>query len=161
MIETNYLSKYVSIAHNIAPELLFKKTRKAKVVAARNDYWYLLRYACGWSFPRIGEHTGHDHTTVSHGVAKVEVAKRYTPEDTNRLYRAIEEERQNRLTNRRKIAPVDKLLILPLRGVDKVLRVRIQVEEVVKPLTVPPSVMHSSKGALNPGGRRIKSGLER
>lgn len=52
---------------------LIGQTRVAKVVLPRQVAFYIMRHHTTMSFPMIGKFVGdRDHTTVLHGVAKVE-----------------------------------------------------------------------------------------
>ena len=47
--------------------------KSANLVFARHVFWYLARKFNGMSLPEIGRRTGfHDHTSVRHGVQRIE-----------------------------------------------------------------------------------------
>jgi chromosomal replication initiation ATPase DnaA len=63
------LIPYICRVHRIGERELREKSQAGRLVAARWHFWTLLR-AREWSYPRIGRETGHDHTTVIHGVRR-------------------------------------------------------------------------------------------
>jgi chromosomal replication initiator protein len=59
--------------YNITTEDLLKQSRKKEFVGPRQIAMYLARKEIGSSFPTIGDFFGgRDHTTVMHGVEKIE-----------------------------------------------------------------------------------------
>lgn len=62
----------VSQVSGIPIEEMYSRARQPEVCKARHLFWAMLRSE-GWSFPRIGKETGHDHTTVHQGVSNVPV----------------------------------------------------------------------------------------
>jgi hypothetical protein len=58
--------------HNIPPETIVDKTRKAAVVRARQDLFYRAHTDQHMSHSQIGRYMNCDHTTVMHGVKKHE-----------------------------------------------------------------------------------------
>lgn len=64
--------KEVADKHNFSYEEMFMRRRKAALSAARHEAFYRLRYELNLSFPRIGNFFYMDHTSVLHGVQKME-----------------------------------------------------------------------------------------
>lgn len=62
----------VSGYYKIPTEDLLGPRRHKEFVHPRQVMMYLLRYELNFSFPKIGRELGKDHTTVMHGVGKVE-----------------------------------------------------------------------------------------
>jgi chromosomal replication initiator protein len=59
--------------YNITVEDLIKQSRKKEYVKPRQIAMYISRKELASSFPTIGEfYGGRDHTTVMHGVEKIE-----------------------------------------------------------------------------------------
>ena len=59
--------------YNITVEDLIKQSRKKEFVKPRQIAMFVSRKELGSSFPTIGEfYGGRDHTTVMHGVEKIE-----------------------------------------------------------------------------------------
>lgn len=58
----------VAARHNLPTVAILGKRRQRHIVQARWEFWYLLRTELGWSYPRIAEFTGHDHSSVLYGV---------------------------------------------------------------------------------------------
>jgi chromosomal replication initiator protein len=56
----------------LEPDDLASKSRSRPLTTARHIAMYLLRELTGLSLIRIGEHFDRDHTTVMHGIRKVE-----------------------------------------------------------------------------------------
>ena len=56
----------------LEPEDLVSKSRSRPLTTARHVAMYLLRELTGLSLVKIGEHFGRDHTTVLHGIKKIE-----------------------------------------------------------------------------------------
>lgn len=57
--------------HGALVEEVFGQDRRAHVARARHSIWFWLHEDKRWSYPAIGGLSGHDHTTVLAGVAKV------------------------------------------------------------------------------------------
>jgi chromosomal replication initiator protein len=67
------ISMSVAEFYNISVEDLLKQSRRKEYVKPRQIAMYLARKEMGSSFPAIGEFFGgRDHTTVMHGVEKIE-----------------------------------------------------------------------------------------
>jgi len=67
------ISMSVAEFYNISMEDLLKQSRRKEYVKPRQVAMYLARKEMGSSFPAIGEFFGgRDHTTVMHGVEKIE-----------------------------------------------------------------------------------------
>ena len=65
--------KIVSTFFNILPEHLLGERRSKDLVWARQITMYLLRHEMNMSFPKIGkEMNKKDHTTIMHGVSRIE-----------------------------------------------------------------------------------------
>lgn len=62
----------VAREHKISPEAIVDKTRKAKIVRARQDLFYRAHHRAHMSHSQIGRYLNCDHTTVMHGVKKHE-----------------------------------------------------------------------------------------
>jgi len=56
----------------LEPQDLVSKSRSRPLTTARHVAMYLLRELTGLSLIKIGEHFGRDHTTVMHGIKKIE-----------------------------------------------------------------------------------------
>lgn len=50
---------------------IYGRSRRAPIVRARRMVWQRAR-SQGLSLPQIGRTTGHDHTTVLHGLRRIE-----------------------------------------------------------------------------------------
>lgn len=69
------IAESVAVFYSITMEDLLKQSRRKEFVKPRQTAMYLARKELGSSFPAIGEFFGgRDHTTVMHGVEKVEKA---------------------------------------------------------------------------------------
>ncbi len=69
------IAESVANFYSISMEDLLKQSRRKEFVKPRQTAMYLARKELGSSFPSIGEFFGgRDHTTVMHGVEKVEKA---------------------------------------------------------------------------------------
>ena len=69
------IAESVANFYSITMEDLLKQSRRKEYVKPRQTAMYLARKELGSSFPSIGEFFGgRDHTTVMHGVEKVEKA---------------------------------------------------------------------------------------
>lgn len=66
----------VAARHKVPTQAILSKRRPRHIANARWEFWYLLRTELGWSYPRIAAFTGHDHTSVMHGVRRYEAAKK-------------------------------------------------------------------------------------
>lgn len=71
-IET--LSKVIVFAaenYHVSYEDIFKKTRKQDIASSRFLAFFLLNRVYGWSTVRIASHFKMDHSSISHGIYKV------------------------------------------------------------------------------------------
>jgi chromosomal replication initiator protein len=82
--KTDVIIQAVVNYYCIDPELLYKRTRLRRVVAARQMVMYILRERTTLSLDQIGKIFNRDHTTVIHACKMIE--------DRTRLY---EEERED------------------------------------------------------------------
>jgi chromosomal replication initiator protein len=74
-ITLSKIAESVANFYSITMEDLLKQSRRKEYVKPRQTAMYLARKELGSSFPSIGEFFGgRDHTTVMHGVEKVEKA---------------------------------------------------------------------------------------
>lgn len=60
----------VAAEHHVKATDIAGKVRQAPIVAARWEVWRRLR-DLGWSMAEIGRRTGHDHTSVMHGLGRL------------------------------------------------------------------------------------------
>lgn len=58
----------VAEARHVPLERMLHGDRHKTAAAARREFWNVLRDTLGLSYPELGRLTGHDHTTVMHGV---------------------------------------------------------------------------------------------
>jgi Bacterial dnaA protein helix-turn-helix len=63
----------------VDPEEILSPNRKERFVQARQAAWLLLRKRTRLSLPQIGARFGRDHSTVLHGVRKMEAQMRSNP----------------------------------------------------------------------------------
>ncbi len=74
-VSVRKIAECVASFYSITMEDLIKQSRRKEYVKPRQAAMYLTRKELGSSFPSIGEFFGgRDHTTVMHGVEKVEKA---------------------------------------------------------------------------------------
>lgn len=74
-VTLNKIAESVASFYSITVDDLLKQSRRKEFVKPRQTAMYLARKELGSSFPSIGEFFGgRDHTTVMHGVEKVENA---------------------------------------------------------------------------------------
>ncbi len=74
-VTLNKIAESVANFYSITLEDLLKQSRRKEYVKPRQTAMYIARKELGSSFPSIGEFFGgRDHTTVMHGVEKVEKA---------------------------------------------------------------------------------------
>ena len=68
----NYINvlKWVSKKHGIAPAVIQSGLRERRVIEARHELWWLVKFHLGYSFPRIAKLALRDHSTVIHGITK-------------------------------------------------------------------------------------------
>lgn len=57
---------------NITMDEFFSKTRVQRIAHPRQAAFYVARISTHKSLPQIGRHYGKDHTTILHGVRKIE-----------------------------------------------------------------------------------------
>lgn len=62
----------VAINHNLTPEAIVDKSRKAQIVRARQELFYRAHTEQQMSHSQIGRYLKCDHTTVMHGVKQHE-----------------------------------------------------------------------------------------
>jgi hypothetical protein len=62
--------RMVARKHNINPNLIQSDCRKRPLIAARHELWYRVRTELDYSYPRIAQLAGRDHSTVFHGIQK-------------------------------------------------------------------------------------------
>lgn len=75
-----YIISVVSEHFNVTPEDLAGSKRNAKIVTPRQIAMYLCRELTNISLKTIGKHLGkRDHTTVIHGIEKIEKALKTDP----------------------------------------------------------------------------------
>jgi hypothetical protein len=81
----------VSAATKISTIDMISERRTAPIVHARQIAMYLSRLLTSWSFPRIGRAFGYrDHSTVLHGIRKIEAMVEADPAFAARV-KAIQE----------------------------------------------------------------------
>lgn len=70
VIKTPYMEivNEVCKEHDISRELIFSGTRKKNAALVRGIIYDRIRKELGWSYPKIGNIFGKDHTTVLHGI---------------------------------------------------------------------------------------------
>lgn len=68
------IAKEVSEASGVPVTAILGRSKAAENVQARRLVWFIARRE-GMTFPAIARASGHDHTTVQHGV-RVETARR-------------------------------------------------------------------------------------
>jgi hypothetical protein len=74
-ISCRLISETVSVASGVPLRELHSDRRDAAVVNWRHASWYLARHMTPFSLPQIGRHMGgRDHTTILHGIRKIEAA---------------------------------------------------------------------------------------
>ncbi len=66
------IKKYVSSYFDLSPEDLDSKKRNKEIAYARQLAMYICRNLLDYSFPRIGQEFGRDHSTAMHAVNKIE-----------------------------------------------------------------------------------------
>lgn len=62
----------VAMTYGVPPKLLISNHRGEDAVRARHIVMWRLRNQLGFSYPKIGRILSRDHTTVMHGVKKVQ-----------------------------------------------------------------------------------------
>lgn len=73
MIQIREIAAMTALNFGLEPQQLFSGNTKANVVLARQVAMYVARKATEHSTPVIGRVFGRDHTTVIHGIEKIEV----------------------------------------------------------------------------------------
>ena len=63
--------RVISETHGVGMDELFSANRTRRVSRARWHAFDLLRSDMHWSFPRIAQFFGVDHTTVLHGISRL------------------------------------------------------------------------------------------
>lgn len=76
-----WLVREVCENHGVAALELCGFSRQAPVPAARADLWTALKVKYRWSYPRIGEVFGVDHTTVMSHVKNYKARKDRNKDD--------------------------------------------------------------------------------
>lgn len=68
----------VADVYRVPPALLIGKRRTRTVALARQVAYWCVREHLAWSYPRIGAvFGGRDHSTIIHGVQRVDNARRF------------------------------------------------------------------------------------
>lgn len=84
------LTSAVAEAAGVTEEDLVSRCRRSDLVQARFMLWYLARTALGWGTPAIGLKFGlYDHTTVQHGIRRMDQMMREGHPATLVLERAV------------------------------------------------------------------------
>lgn len=71
-VDNRVLITLVAQKFGVGVRDVFSDFRERKVTRARWAAMYVLRHEKGYSFPEIGRVMNRDHTTVIHGVRRVE-----------------------------------------------------------------------------------------
>jgi len=71
-VTPNDILSVIAQAQGLSPDELRSPVRTARVALARQMAMYLMRDLTDLSLPRIGTQLGRDHTTVLHGLEKIE-----------------------------------------------------------------------------------------
>lgn len=66
------IEDFVVANYGVTLTKLRGKTKPRGVAVARQILYFLIRKRLGWSFPEIGRRYGRDHSTVIHGVQRME-----------------------------------------------------------------------------------------
>ena len=69
------IAAHVSDLTGIPVDMILGTSRKANVKAARHLTWFIARQQ-GMSLPQIAAASGHDHSTVLHGIRREEEARK-------------------------------------------------------------------------------------
>jgi len=112
----DYLLMLVAKKYKLTKQEILSKTRRADVVRARSLYWHLLRHVADWSYPRIGRITGHDHTTVSYGVAKFDAESPTSKQEYKKIHLDMVKYIHERLMAKRDKKKAAKTVILKPDG---------------------------------------------
>lgn len=62
----------IALEHAVPLRAIKSRVQAPHIVWARWNAWTAMREALGWSYPHIAAITGHDHSTVMHGIKKVQ-----------------------------------------------------------------------------------------
>lgn len=73
-----HLLNTVCQLYGLSCRILRSRSRKNHISEARQLVWYVLR-DYGWSFQQIGKAFGRDHTSVMHGVKRIQGRLSYEP----------------------------------------------------------------------------------
>lgn len=68
----NDVIEAVCEAFDVDREEVYSKSRTTRIVEARGVIWYVCRQVTMYSYPELGREFGRDHSTIIHGVTKVE-----------------------------------------------------------------------------------------
>jgi chromosomal replication initiator protein len=75
---------------DLDPIALKTKNNSARIAIVRHTIQYILREVLGWSYPEIAAHTGvSHHTTVMHGIDRIEKMRKANPEFDDKIRRLI------------------------------------------------------------------------
>lgn len=66
------IARISAIVCNVSREEFLSRRRERRIVRARHVFFYLARELTSKSFPEIGYSFGFNHTTVLHGVRRVD-----------------------------------------------------------------------------------------
>lgn len=70
--EIKLLEEAISQASGISIEDMLGRSRKPEIVDARHAVWFVAFRELGYSSPELGIRYGRDHTSILHGVRKIE-----------------------------------------------------------------------------------------
>ena len=84
------LFRIISIYSGIGEDVLLKRSRKREVVFARHLLFYFVQNKTDLTLESIGEPFGFDHTTVLHGIKKINGYLDIKDEQTCKAVEAIE-----------------------------------------------------------------------
>lgn len=72
------VGKVAGLGTGVNVAWIFGKTRTRNIIPWRHYSWYRLRVDLNWAYPKIARFFNRDHSTIQHGVKKVEgvLAKR-------------------------------------------------------------------------------------
>lgn len=100
----------VERATGITAEKIRERNRKRKVVMARQSIMYALRKRTKWSTPQIARFVGlTDHSTVIHGIARIERDRHTNADIAALVMRLMESEPVAPFSIRRESRPKPKL----------------------------------------------------
>lgn len=72
ILTPEYIVEYCSNFYNIDPTKLYSTSQKKDICNVRQIAFYLCKEILDLSYPRIGQVFNKDHTTVMHGIKKIE-----------------------------------------------------------------------------------------